>query len=98
MSSITVQVQGLTIALKQDSPDGLSSLSTPLNPQQAYQLATILFAAVADAGANMAFHAAANVVCTECQLKIARARQALAEQGAAKRKTAPVPARPVEEK
>lgn len=79
MPKLTVNVHGMQIVLT--SEDGRVKLSSALAPGEAFQLASMLFASVADAAANLAFHQAANAACPDCQVKIARARQVMAEEG-----------------
>ena len=92
MPKIAVNVQGVTVVLTQ--ADERTKVSSPLSAGDAFQLGSMLFASMADAAANYAFHQAAQVACPDCQVKIVRARQALAEQ-ATKARQPKIPAAPV---
>jgi hypothetical protein len=92
MPKIAINVQGVNIVLTQ--ADERTKVTSALSAGDAYQLGSMLFASMADAAANYAFHQAAGVACSDCQVKIARARQALAEQ-AAKARLPKVPVTPI---
>ena len=77
---IVVRASGTAVVMNITFADGRADLHIPLSPGDAWQLATMLTASVADAASNHAFEIAAKVSCPDCQVKVGRARQDLLEK------------------